>query len=54
MILAKPSVFCNGCELYGEKCHCLCHKDDLIDGKHEIIYNNGEGSAPYDRPGERT
>lgn len=53
MIFKKGAVQCKGCKLYGDMCHCLCHKDNLIEGQHEIIYNNGEGSVPYDRPGER-
>lgn len=53
MIMAKGNQLCLGCDLYGEKCHCLCHKIDIIGGRHEIVYENGPGSKPYDRPGER-
>jgi len=53
MIFEKGNSNCKGCELYGEKCHCLCHKQDLMNGIHEIVYNNGDGSQVWDRPGER-
>ncbi len=52
-IFEKGDSNCLGCDLYGSKCHCLCHKDDLVNGIHEIVYIGGEGSRPYDRPGER-
>ncbi len=53
MIHEKPFKNCNGCDLYGEQCHCLCHKSDILDGFHEIIYNNGEGSKIIEIEGER-
>jgi len=52
MINPKPSDKCHGCKEYGLKCHCLCHELDLMNGPHDIVYHNGEGSKPYNRPGE--
>lgn len=52
MIFEKGNSNCNGCKLYKEKCHCLCHDLDVVNGIHEIVYNNGEGVKPWNRPGE--
>ena len=49
----KPYVNCGGCELYGEQCHCLCHKKDLFVGYHEIMYENGPAPVIIEYPGER-
>jgi len=35
---SKPSKLCGGCKLYGDKCHCLCHKSDIVEGYHEILF----------------
>jgi len=53
MIQPKPSLICDGCKLYGADCHCLCHKDDLIDGVHEIAYRGGPSPTLFEYPGER-
>jgi len=36
--VARPSNLCGGCTLYGEKCHCLCHVENLVSGYHEILW----------------
>jgi len=36
--VAKPSDLCGACKLYKEKCHCLCHSQDLVSGFHEILW----------------
>jgi len=36
--VAKPSDLCGGCNLYKDKCHCLCHTRNLVSGLHEIVY----------------
>lgn len=38
-ILPKPSPLCNGCKLYEEQCHCLCHKSPMFGGFHEIAWD---------------
>ena len=53
MIMERGDKLCNGCELYGEKCHCLCHKQDLVNGFHEIVYNGGATPIIHEFPGER-
>ena len=53
MIFPKPDKHCNGCELYGENCHCLCHKMDIMNGYHEIVYHSGPAPIIKEAPGER-
>ncbi len=38
-MIERGSKLCGGCSLYGsKKCHCLCHGQELIYGKHEILW----------------
>ena len=38
-MIERGSKLCGGCSLYGsKKCHCLCHSQELIYGKHEILW----------------
>lgn len=53
MIQPKPSKICDGCRLYEDKCHCLCHKEDIINGVHEILYQGGPAPTLFEYPGER-
>jgi hypothetical protein len=54
LIQTKPSAICNGCIIYGEKCHCLCHEQDFMNGQHEIIYAAGDSPHNLEYPNERT
>jgi len=38
MLIEKGSKLCGGCTVYEEKCHCLCHTQDLVYGLHEILW----------------
>ncbi len=53
MIQPRPSKICDGCKIYGEQCHCLCHKEDIVGGVHEILYNGGPAPTLFEYPGER-
>ncbi len=53
MIFNRGSKACNGCELYGEDCHCLCHEKDLVNGFHEIVYAAGEAPILHEVKEER-
>jgi len=38
-LIARGSELCYGCTLYGpDDCHCLCHTQEIIYGKHEILW----------------
>ncbi len=53
MIQPKPSIICDGCKIYGEQCHCLCHKKDIVGGVHEILYDAGPAPTLFEYSGER-
>lgn len=38
VIQPKPSKICGGCMLYGNQCHCVCHKQPVFHGYHEIAW----------------
>ena len=41
LIIKCPSPLCEGCndDMYGTKCHCICHKQDLFNGFHVIAWD---------------
>ena len=53
MIFEKGDKNCNGCKLYGDQCHCLCHKEDYVNGYHEIVYAAGPNPTIIEFPNER-